>query len=418
MTTVMIKQKVHLFKIHKTKLVPILGCALLTLGLIVGQKIANPLDKATAFAQSKQPTFESINDGSINNSKSNTNAASTAAAAASAAAAAATAEQNVIHQAATTVKKATPAATTTASNGSAPPISHAASLYVNPNSDVASQAKAWASTNPTDAGLMNRLASTPMADWFGDFSGNISSAVNSYVSAASNAGQVPVLVAYNIPERDCGGYSSGGAASASAYETWISQFASAIGNRNSIVVVEPDALASEDCLSATDQQTREQLLSFAVQSLRTNAPKSAIYMDGGNSNWRAASVMASRLSSADVGQATGFSLNVSNFYTTSSNTSYGAAISGLLGGKHFVIDTSRNGSGPDSQDDWCNPEGRSFGQTPTLQTGNGLIDAYLWIKNPGESDGQCGSVQAGSTAPAAGAWWPQYALMLANDSGW
>ena len=33
-----------------------------------------------------------------------------------------------------------------------------------------------------------------------------------------------------------------------------------------------------------------------------------------------------------------------------------------------------------------------------------LVDAFLWIKTPGESDGTC------SGGPAAGKWWGEYAL--------
>ena len=53
---------------------------------------------------------------------------------------------------------------------------------------------------------MDKIASRPQAVWFGDFSGNITSAVTSVVSAATSIGSVPTLVAYNIPERDCGSY--------------------------------------------------------------------------------------------------------------------------------------------------------------------------------------------------------------------
>jgi len=96
--------------------------------------------------------------------------------------------------------------------------------------------------------------------------------------------------------------------------------------------------------------------------------------------------------------------------------------------KHFVIDTSRNGQGawsvpagvayPDPQR-WCNPPDRGLGLTPTLQTGKPLIDGYLWVKVPGESDGACdrgsgGKIDPvrGSADPAAGAWFPQQALEL------
>jgi endoglucanase len=109
-----------------------------------------------------------------------------------------------------------------------------------------------------------------------------------------------------------------------------------------------------------------------------------------------------------VGRAQGFSLNVSNFNATSDEVAYGESISARIGGKHFVIDTSRNGNGSDGQS--CNPPGRALGTPPTAATGYPLVDAFLWIKIPGESDGPC---QGG---PPAGTWWPAYALELAEDA--
>jgi endoglucanase len=57
-----------------------------------------------------------------------------------------------------------------------------------------------------------------------------------------------------------------------------------------------------------------------------------------------------------------------------------------------------------------------------------LLDAYLWIKVPGESDGSCNrgtgttgdpewaalTGSAGFIDPAAGDWFPQQALQLAR----
>ena len=47
---------------------------------------------------------------------------------------------------------------------------------------------------------------------------------------------------------------------------------------------------------------------------------------------------------------------------------------------------------------------------PTAEPGKKLVDAYLWVKRPGESDGTCNG------GPAAGgcAWSPDYALGLAQ----
>ena len=109
---------------------------------------------------------------------------------------------------------------------------------------------------------------------------------------------------------------------------------------------------------------------------------------------------------------------MSNFITTNTTVAYGTSLSALIGGKHFVIDTSRNGNGPTPDSQWCNPDGRALGQLPTLQTGITFADAYLWIKTPGESDGSCGPQQAGTSPAPTGMWWPQYALMLARNIGW
>ena len=144
---------------------------------------------------------------------------------------------------------------------------------------------------------------------------------------------------------------------------------------------------------------------------------------------------------------------------------------------HFVIDTSRNGrphatnattdptfatespgrmthfsQPPFNQasntiatlagGDWCNPPESGVGARPTARTGNPLVDAFLWIKTVGESDGPCaasGGARAwdysvyskpewptttaaqaifdplwGLNDPPAGAWFPEQALQLAQ----
>ncbi len=60
---------------------------------------------------------------------------------------------------------------------------------------------------------------------------------------------VPVLVAYNVPGRDCAQYSAGGAATGDVYRAWIEAFAAGIGDHRAIVILEPDGLALQpsDC---------------------------------------------------------------------------------------------------------------------------------------------------------------------------
>ena len=278
-------------------------------------------------------------------------------------------------------------------------------LYVDPSTGAAAQAAAWRTSDPTDAALLDQIASQPQAAWFGDWSGDVQSAVNGYVSAAAAKGQVPQLVAYDIPERDCGSYSSGGATSADAYRTWIRAFAAGVGSRPAIVVLEPDALAGIDCLSAADQQRRYALLADAVRVLAAN-PTTYVYLDAGHDAWQPVSTIAARLQQAGVADAQGFSLNVSNFRAQSGLVSYGQAVAQALGVAHFVIDTSRNGLGPAPDGAWCNPPGRALGAAPAAST-EYRLDWNLWIKRPGESDGTCNG------GPAAGAFWPEYALGLA-----
>lgn len=172
--------------------------------------------------------------------------------------------------------------------------------------------------------------------------------------------------------------------------------------------------------------------------------------------------------------------------TSGIDASYASALGGTVPTTHFIVDTSRNGLGPNSMQtdagapydqpgsvittlvagNWCNPTDAALGSTPSAATGvtlssldtslpgnPPLLDAYLWIKTPGQSDGQCDaaggvrswdnaaytpaiagwpasssaafqtfdplwSLQTGSviTDPAAGSWFSQQALMLAQNA--
>ncbi len=283
-------------------------------------------------------------------------------------------------------------------------------LYADPNSNASRQAEEWRASRPKDAAQMDKIAAQPRAYWFGDQHGDIGAAVDEIVTIITDAGALPVLVAYNIPIRDCGGHSAG-ATSPEAYKTWIRAFADGIGPREAVIILEPDALALTDCLSETDQQTRSALVKDAIGVLKSKDGV-AVYVDAGHSNWVSATEMADRLTGVGIAEADGFSLNVSNFQSTADNIRYGKNLSSRLDGKHFVIDTSRSGLGPASDNQSCNPSGQGLGERPTSSTADRLVDAYLWVKPPGESDGTCNG------GPPAGEWWPEYALDLAQRAGY
>jgi endoglucanase len=73
------------------------------------------------------------------------------------------------------------------------------SLYVDPDNPASRQADAWRASRPSDAAAMDRIGENPLARWFGRSSGQVGRDVDRYVSAAEDAGALPVLVAYNIP---------------------------------------------------------------------------------------------------------------------------------------------------------------------------------------------------------------------------
>jgi endoglucanase len=287
-------------------------------------------------------------------------------------------------------------------------------LYVDPQSPAAVQVAQWhAAGNAADAATLQRIAGQPTAKWFGGEQ-DATAAAAALVGAASAAGAVAEIVLYNIPERDCHSYSSGGAAGGSAYIGWVKQIARGIGRHPAIVVLEPDAIdqAAEGCIPRAAAAERYRLLSLAVTALKSN-PAARVYLDAGHSGWLSVRQMVGPLRRAGVERADGFALNVANFQTTRASVAYGRSISRRLGGRHFVVDTSRNGNGPvraaPGIDRWCNPHGRALGHIPTTHTGDPLVDAFLWIKYPGKSDGAC---HPGD--PPAGQWWPAYALELAR----
>lgn len=205
-------------------------------------------------------------------------------------------------------------------------------------------------------------------------------------------------------------------------------------------------------------------------------PGVSIYLDGTGSSWLAPGEIASRLIRADVAKASGFFLNVSNFESDDRVIPYARWVSDCIalitrGGldprecpsqyspavfddekswaatdeaydrlfvrtglkrdpsrqKHAVIDTSRNGRGSwkppagayRDAEVWCNPPGRGLGRRPSLESGNPYVDAFLWIKVPGESDGEClrgtagpADPERGVKAPPAGQWFPAQAREL------
>ncbi|ROQ40080.1 endoglucanase [Frondihabitans sp. PhB188] len=299
--------------------------------------------------------------------------------------------------------KETPTPTPTTIQAESNQTLYAGGLYVQTDSLAARAAVTLRDKgDDTAATAAEEIAKTSTAMWLGDqYSvAEVKKVVAKNVAAAEKAGTTPVFVLYAIPNRDCGDYSAGGW-SEKEYPVWTQAVADTLEGHRAVVMVEPDSLAMlTNCPDETER--RLPLVKQAVEQLA--AAKVPAYLDAGNSHWVQPSVIAERLEKAGIADARGFFTNVASFYPVDDERAFAEKVSALTGDSHYVIDVSRNGQG--WKGTWCNPSGVGLGQAPHVTYGTTGLDALLWIKTPGISDGSCNG------GPKAGVWFSSYAERL------
>ena len=230
-----------------------------------------------------------------------------------------------------------------AAHGADPAASPAPTLYLNPYSTTLEAAQSLAGQARDDAQL---LGSIPSADWITKGTpAEVQAAVDEIVDAAAARGEMPVLVAYNLPFRDCAQYSAGGAADTADYEAWIDGFAAGIGDREATVILEPDGLGiiphyttfngtTEWCQPAeldpaTAAADRFAQLNYAVDALRRAAGDVGLPRRH-HAGWLNVGDITDRLIKAGVERADGFFLNASNYQFTTNSTHYGTWVSSCI----------------------------------------------------------------------------------------
>lgn len=231
-----------------------------------------------------------------------------------------------------------------------------------------------------------RIAQRPSAVWLGDWTPNVYQKAKEIVDRARSSDALFQIVLYNIPLRDAGSYSGGGAKSEKDYIDWIDNAAEGLRGAKGIVILEPDALAQLDLLNQqSERDARLRMMKYAAQKLQSVGVH--LYVDIGNPRWLLPAVAADRLRAGGVWSATGFALNVSNSIWTKECGEYGMDISRRLDGKKgYVIDTSRSGAGPPNasgEDQWCNPPSLRLGWTPDTRPSTNFgqnVHALLWVK--------------------------------------
>lgn len=277
------------------------------------------------------------------------------------------------------------------------------SFFVDPDSSAGRYLRKHPDLDPIALAALKRIASQPTAKWFVDGSSEkIKGEVDAYMDKVEAAGAMPLMVIYEIPGRDAGGLSAGGVDTDKEYKAWIKAFKEGVGDREAVVVFEPDALSLESLWEKAIPFLRE-----AGEELKSGGSKIKVFLDAGNPNWVPASDMAERLKNAGLGSgsADGFAVNVSSFYSDEECIQYGKEILHAFGDDSsitFIVDTSRNG-GADKEN------GARLGRNPTLNTGNPQVHAFFWVKPPGEAD-----EPANTFDPPPGTFTPNEALTLAG----
>jgi len=344
-------------------------------------------------------------------------------------------------------------------------------FYVNP--DWKLEVELSASAHPEDAALLRKAEAYPTAIWLDTISRvpSLGRFLDDALAEQQRLGQlvVTVFVIYDLPNRDCAALASNGELSVDAngldiYEhQYIDPIAAAFAahpNQRIVLLIEPDSLGNiatnlsvPKC--AASESTYRDAVAYALRTLA--APNTFLYLDAAHSGWlgwpdnlsKISTIYQQVLSSAGgAGVIRGFATDLANYSVLDTVTPelfdyqgnpchdeltyvdhLRSALAGVgITGKAFLIDTSRNGRGGIRHEwgSWCNVQGAALGLRPVADPAPG-IDAYLWMKPPGESDGtsdstaprfdaHCANQDATPGAPQAGQWFDAYFVNLVHNA--
>jgi cellulose 1,4-beta-cellobiosidase len=337
------------------------------------------------------------------------------------------------------------------------------SFYVNP--DFVAQVEKTAKATPADAAAIRKVEAFPTAVWLDSIARakTIGKTLDDAEAQAKKSGKPTMVLfaVYDLPDRDCSATASAGELDAKTGEQkykdqFIAPIAAEFKKHPSLriaTILEPDSLpniatnleSSAKCKEA-DPIYRHSIAA-AIKALQL--PNVSIYLDAAHAGWlgwdanreKIAKIFKSVLDDAGgADKIRGFATNVSNYdpptagdskpfdeMTYTQKLSESLAKEGITG-KGFIIDTSRSGKpGVRTKGgSWCNVTGAGLGERPQASPAPG-IDAYWWVKPPGESDGSsdpkskgfdkgCEGGDASPGAPQAGKWFSTYFVQLVKNA--
>lgn len=284
------------------------------------------------------------------------------------------------------------------------------------------------SANPDMKAMLDVVMNNTVAVWYtdrGDANGTLS-AVQDALKECNTKYRVPIVV-YGLPNKDCEGEfsNSGNNKDSSDYESFLNRLTEVVGTRNVLYVVEPDALGllSEGKCGSANGYLKNLQSAVKILSVNYNA---LVYLD--LASWALSTpemtnyIAAVLKGIASYGNVRGITLNTSNYRATDLlvedctgvNTAYKAAKTPANSAKDgsvptdikCIFDTSRNWNGAGDKEEWCNYKGAGIGLPPSRNVSNAdIVEYYIWIKPPGESDGECtGRTKDAMEGPAAGSF--------------
>ena len=343
-------------------------------------------------------------------------------------------------------------------------------FFINPDYVAAVEAAAQAA--PSDADVIRRVKQYPTALWLDSIArvAVIPERLDQARQQQQASGQPTLLVfvVYDMPNRDCASKSSAGELkiSQNGAARYRSEFIDPIAAHFKaypdlpiVVILEPDSLANLVTnlnLPACEEARDAYVDSTAYAIRKLGLPNVSLYLDAAHAGWLGwdghreslVKVYKKVLKAAGgVDTIRGFATNVSNYThlynrdgmaMESSDPCYNELVyvkklAVSLGdhgirNKGFIIDTSRNGKGNIRKvwGNWCNVKGAGLGERPRAAP-EPFVDAFFWIKVPGESDGvsdrsqprfdpDCVSPESATRAPQAGAWFQSYFLDLVRNA--
>jgi cellulose 1,4-beta-cellobiosidase len=343
-------------------------------------------------------------------------------------------------------------------------------FFLNP--EYVENVEATAKAFPSDAEAIRKVKQYPTGLWLDSIAhvANVPLWLDEARKQQKASGKptLSLLVVYDLPNRDCAANSSAGELKVeeNGVARYRTEFIDVIAAHFKkypelpiVVILEPDSLGNlvtnmniPNCVAARDAYVNS--TAYAIQKL--GLPNVSIYLDAAHAGWlgwdhhREAIIKVYKKvlkAAGGVDMIRGFATNVSNYThlynrdgaaMESSDPCYnemvyvkklavGLADHGVRN-KGFIIDTSRNGKGGIRKvwGHWCNIKGAGLGERPRAAP-EPFIDAFFWVKPPGESDGisdptqprfdaECASSESAPDAPQAGVWFQSYFHELVRNA--